>query len=43
MGAGVKLSPDDPQTVREAAGKANVAQGDRCAVVCIRALLADTP
>jgi hypothetical protein len=43
MGAGIKLSPEDPQAVREAADKANAAQGDRCAEDCIRVLLADTP
>jgi hypothetical protein len=43
MGAGMKLSPEDPQAVRGAAGKANVAQGGRCAKDCIKALLADTP
>ena len=43
MGAGIKLSPEDPQAVKEPVDEANVAQGDRCAEDCIKALLADTP
>ena len=43
MAAGIMLSPEDPQAVRETMDMVNVAQGDRCVDDCIKALLADDP